>query len=228
MEKKEFPKQKVVLEDTIEEVAPVKKRNWFVDRFFDITKLLLGICFLPWVYAITISLFAEMAKINLALQRYFWTGVISFVLFYLFILEPKKIYEKGHKLVEIIFAFFQPFVKVAPYLFPIYSIVVFLIYIILSAFIKANWLLNYALFLLGFSLSLHLVFASKAVKAKKGGILKANYIFGFSFIYILNLLLLAGIFSVIFEKFSFVSFCNLSYLQASSIFKAVFAQLFKV
>jgi hypothetical protein len=84
------------------------------------------------------------------------------------------------------------------------------------------------MFLLGFSIILHLVFSSKAVRSKKGDILRSNYIFGFSFIYIINLGVLALFLNIIFKDFSFVSFCNSAYSIASGIFRAIFSQFFVV
>jgi len=152
--------------------------------------------------------------------------VITFLIIYLFIWEPASIYNKGHKLLELVFSFVKPMVNVAPFLLPIYTIIVFFIYGVLSLLIKSSWLLEYALFLLGFSAILHLVFSAKTIRTKKGDFLKGNYIFGFSFIFILNLTLLAFGLSLIFKDFSFVNFCNISFARASKIFYAVFKQLF--
>jgi hypothetical protein len=73
---------------------------------------------------------------------------------------------------------------------------------------------------------MHLVFSSRSIRTKKGDFLKGNYIFGFSFILILNLALLALGFSLIFREYSFVNFCNVSCSAAGKIFYAVFRQLF--
>jgi hypothetical protein len=124
------------------------------------------------------------------------------------------------------FSFFKPMVNVAPFLLPIYTILVFIIYGLLALGVRSDWLIEYALFLIGFSSILHLTFAAKAIRTKKGDFLKANYIFGFSFIFILNIALLALGFSFIFKEFSFVNFCNISFTIFRNIFVAVFKQLF--
>jgi len=98
----------------------------------------------------------------------------------------------------------------------------------LAVFIKECWLINYTMFFFGLSIALHLVFSSRTIRSKKGDILKSNYIFGFSFIYIVNLGLFSLFLNIIFKDFSFVHFCNNAYSIAGSIFKAVFSQLFMV
>jgi len=195
-------------------------------KAFGIIKFVLGLLLLPFVFSTAVSFLNEFGLVNRNLQAIFWSGVISFLVIYLFIWEPALIYNKGHKLLEIMFSFFKPMVNVAPFLLPIYVIIAFIIYGLLSLAIKSSWLVEYTLFLIGFAAVLHLVFSAKTIRTKKGDFLKGNCIFGFSFIFILNLALLALGFSLIFKEFSFVNFCNISFSIASKIFYVVFKQLF--
>jgi len=202
------------------------KMSGLSSKLFGVIKVILAILILPFVYSSVVSFLNEFAQIDKYLQQIFWNGTITFLAIYLFIWEPVIIYNKGHKLLEIMFSFFKPMVNVAPFLLPIYTILLFIIYGLLSLGVKDSWLIEYALFLIGFSSILHLTFSAKTIRSKKGDFLKANYIFGFSFIFILNIALLAFGFSLIFSKFSFVNFCNVSFDTAKSIFYAVFKQLF--
>jgi len=200
----------------------------FYSKAFGVIKFILGICLLPFVFSTSVAFLNEFSSADKYLQSIFWNGTIAFLAIYLFAWEPLAIYNKGHKLLEIVFSFFKPMVNVAPYLLPIYTILIFVLYGLLSLGIKADWLLHYALFLAGFTIVMHLVFSSKSIRGKKGDFLKGNYIFGFSFIYILNLALLSFCFSLIFKDFSFVNFCNSSFSIAKDIFRALFKQLFVV
>ncbi|MDD5464894.1 MAG: hypothetical protein PHP73_00890 [Candidatus Omnitrophica bacterium] len=202
------------------------KMSGLSSKLFGLVKVLLAVLILPFVYSSVISFLNEFAQVDKYLQQIFWNGTITFLAVYLFVWEPVIIYNRGHKLLEIMFSFFKPMVNVAPFLLPIYTILFFIIYGLLSLGIKDSWLIEYTLFLIGFSSILHLTFSAKTIRSKKGDFLKANYIFGFSFIFILNIALLAFGFSLIFSKFSFVNFCNISFDIAKSIFYAVFKQLF--
>ncbi|MEK6727946.1 MAG: hypothetical protein AABY28_04670 [Candidatus Omnitrophota bacterium] len=195
-------------------------------KAFGIVKFILGVCLLPFVYSSSSAFWNEFGLIDKELQSNFWSGVISLLVIYLFVWEPAIIYNKGHKLLEVIFNFFKPLVKVAPYLLPIYTIVLFILYAILAGIIKDAWLIKYSIFLAGFTLALHLVFSAKAIRYKKGDFLKGNYIFGFSFIYVLNIALFSFCLNLIFKEFSFVNFSNSTYSLAKDIFSAVFKQLF--
>ena len=195
-------------------------------KIFGVIKLILAIIILPFVYSSVVSFLNEFTSVDKYLQQIFWNGTITFLAVYLFIWEPAVIYNKGHKLLEIMFSFFKPMVNVAPFLLPVYTILFFIIYGLLSLGVKSSWLIEYMLFWTGFSTILHLAFSAKTIRSKKGDFLKSNYIFGFSFIFILNLTLLAFGFSLIFNGFSFVNFCNVTFTIARDIFYAVFKQLF--
>ncbi len=229
MEKKELPKKGKGLEQKERNQEKESgKPSWISNKAFDVMKLVLGICFLPFVYSSTTAFLRQIRHIDGAAQNYFWYGVITFLVFYLFIWEIEFIYSTGHRMLEALFSFFQPLVKIGPYLLPIYSIIFFIIYLILVVFISQSRLINILMFLLGFGLILHLVFSSRSLRSKKGDLLKSNYIFGFSFIYIINLGLIALMLNIIFADFSFVSFCNNSYNTAAGIFERIFSQLFSV
>ena len=234
MAKREFPKEQALKgkeKPAQNDLGGVSgdfssKISGLSSKLFGVIKFILAIIILPLVYSSVVSFINEFTQLDKGLAQIFYNGIISFLAIYLFIWEPALIYNKGHKLVEIMFSFFKPMVNVAPFLLPIYTILVFIIYGLLALGVKSGWLIEYTLFLIGFSSILHLTFSAKSIRSKKGDFLKANYIFGFSFIFILNLTLLALGFSLIFKEFSFVNFCNISFTIFRNIFIAVFKQLF--
>lgn len=195
-------------------------------KLFGVIKFILGICLLPFVYSFSVAFLGQFRLVDNNLQDCLWLGISTFLIIYLFIWEPTPVYTKGQQILELVFNFFKPLVKVAPFLLPIYTIILLVFYGLLSLFIKNGWFIQYAMFLFGFSIILHLVFSSKSIRTKKGDFLKGNYIFGFSFIYILNVVILAFGLNCIFKGFSFVSFCNNAYFEAGNILYAIFKQLF--
>jgi len=225
MEKKEFLKAaKADFEPKSSGVSI--KLSGASQKAFGVIKFILGVSLLPLVYSSTTAFLNEFNTVEKPLQDAFWSGIVVFLAVYLFIWEPAVIYYRGQRLLEIIFTFFKPLVRVAPYLLPIYAIVLFLLYWPVSLLVRSGDLLPYFIFLFGFSIGLHLVFSAKVIRGKKEDFLKANYLFGFSFIYILNLVLFAAILNMLFAKFSFVNFLNNAALTAQGIFSAVFRQLF--
>lgn len=195
-------------------------------KFLGMLKFIIGICLLPFIYSVSVSFLNEFNTVEKLFQDYFWAGVLSFTIIYLFIYEPAIIYNKGQKLLGIIFNFFRPLVRVAPYLLPIYTIIIFILYLIFSFALKSKESVGYFIFLLSFSLTLHLIFSAKSVRSKQGDFLKANYIFGFSFVYIIDLLLLSFCLNIMFKDFSFVNFFNNSFQTGKNIVYVIFKQLF--
>ncbi len=204
------------------------KFSGFLHWLFGFTKFLLGVLLLPFVYSVSVSFLKEIRLVGAAAETYFWSGIVSLLVIYLFIWEPAAIYTRGHKILEWVFSFFKPLVKVAPYLLPIYTIVLAVLYLIIASVAKTSSLTNNFVFLFGFSLSLHLIFSAKTLRSKKGDFLKGNYIFGFSFVYITSILMLSFFLSLIFEKFSFVDLSNQTCLIAKGIIAGAFRQLFSL
>lgn len=202
------------------------KLSGLYQKLFILIKFVLGILLLPLVYASTQSFLAALNLLPREKQSYFNWGLVSFLLFYLFVWEAQIVYKKGQQFLEIIFRFFAPLVRVAPYLLPIYTIFLFILYWPVTLLSQSALILNYLIFALGFSIALHLVFSAKALKGRQADPLKANYIFGFSFIYILNIILVALGFNLLFKEFSLVNFLNASLKTALFVFQAAFRQLF--
>ena len=231
MEKKELPNKKPL--DKKPQDAQAKpeakssgKLKAILNRTADIIKLIFGICLLPFVYFLTESFLMQFSGLDSLLQSYFWAGVATLLLVHLFIWEPAIIYNRGHRLLEVVFNFFQPLVKFAPYVFPIYTLIVFMVYALLSLFIQDSWFLQYALYFLGLTFALHLIFVSRTVRSKKGDILMSNYIFSFSFIYIVDICLFSFLLSLAVKDYSFAKFVVYGFSAAAEVFKAVFNQLF--
>jgi hypothetical protein len=196
------------------------------NRILSVIKLILGLCFLAFVYTGSVGFLQELKNADRRLQDDFWSGVITFIVIYLFFWEPMKVYQKGQKILTVLFKFFAPLVKFAPYVLPIYTILIFAFYPLVNHFYKHPLVLEYFIFFGGLSIALHLVMTAKTLKSKPGDFLKANYIFGFSLVYILNLLLIAIVFQLILDKFSFFNFFQGAYAESDRIWHSVFKQIF--
>jgi len=191
-----------------------------------IVKFILGLMLLPLVYSVSGSFLMETSQVRFYSQAYFWSGVGVLLAIHLFICELDEVYLKGRKIVEAIFWLVKPLVRVAPFVLPIYLILAALVYGVTVLWSGSTGVKNVFVFMFGFTASLHLVYSAKDLRSREDDFLKANYIFGFSFIYILNLVLLSYIFSLIFNRFSFVDFFNSSYRSAGDILFSLFSQLF--
>ena len=223
MAKNESPKD---IKKEIKESNETPKIPGLSAKAFGVIKFTLGIMLLPFVYSASVSFFKEFAVVDAVQQENFWAGVITFLVVYLFVWKPAFIYNKGQQVLEVLFSFFKPLVKVAPYLVPIFAILLFLAYKI-TVFVAgpSRWL-TYFVFFFGFSVAMHLVFSAESLRSKQGDFLKANYIFGFSFVYLVTVLVAAFCINFTFKQFSMVNLLNESFLKAKDIFYVVFKQMF--
>lgn len=191
-----------------------------------IVKLILGLLLLPFVYSISVTFFTTLRSASESALLYFFSGIFTLLAVHLFVCELKIFYNGGHKLLEFVFSFFKPLVRVAPYVLPTYTIIIFIIYSVVLLFNKSQELLHYFVFLFGFTMSLHLVFSARSLRTRRGDFLRTNYIFGFSLIYLINLLLVAAFLNLVITNYSLITFFKTSFSSGEDILVRTLAQLF--
>ncbi|MDD5156137.1 MAG: hypothetical protein PHF11_06640, partial [Candidatus Omnitrophica bacterium] len=98
---------------------PIPKVSGLLQKIFGMSKFILGLCLLPFVFTVSSAFVAELGLIDFESQKYFWSGIITMLVVYLFIWEPAIIYARGQKLVELAFNFLRPLVRTAPYVLPV-------------------------------------------------------------------------------------------------------------
>ncbi|MFC1674808.1 hypothetical protein ACFL1K_02850 [Candidatus Omnitrophota bacterium] len=195
-------------------------------RLFGLIKFIIGICVLPFVYSSSVAFLCQLNLLAAPLRSFFWSGTATFLIIYLFVFEPVGIYYRGFRFLEVIFTFFSPLLKVAPYVLPVYSILIFAGYAWYAGLPSARNLDTWFLFLFAFSLTLHLVLGANQVRSRKEGFLKSDYIFGFSVVYITALIIAVACLNVFFKNISFIRFVEQASSEGQGIFAAVFGQLF--
>jgi len=191
-----------------------------------ILKLICAIVFVPIVIFSSISFFRQMHSVDREIYEYFTSGMFAYLILHLFIYEPNVVFQKGQGMVSGVFRFFSPLVKVASFVLPIYTIFILIIFAIIKLFYKDVNITKQLVFLIGFTLTLHMVFCARTLKTKTEDVLRANYFFAIQLIYIINLFIVAFSLSYFLEGFSFLDFYNYTFSQAVNIYNAVFSQLF--
>ena len=223
MARKELPK--AVKQDS-KELNEIPKIPGLSSKAFGIIKFILGVMLLPFVYSATVSFSKSFSVVDAAQQENLWAGMVTFLVVHLFIWKPTVIFAKGQQVIEVLFSFVKPLVKVAPYLVPIFAIILFALYKISAVMVSPGRLLPQFMFFFGFFIALHLVLSAESLRSKEGDFLKANYIFGFSFLYLTTLLVIALCINATFKHFSVVGLLNDAFLKAKDIYFAVFKQMF--
>ena len=114
----------------------------------------------------------------------------------------------------------------APYLIPVYTVIVAIIYFILSFFIDITLYSRVFIFLMGFTLMFHLAYTAESIRDKQSDLIKAGYFSSISFIYLSNLTVAFLIISLFFQDASFVDFIGKVYEKAKFFYYSFWKQLF--
>jgi hypothetical protein len=215
-----------------------------------IFKVLIGILLLPVAVAASIAFAAQLSGIEelRGLPQYFLNGVIIYLIMHLLLYKPNYFYVLGHEIAHTLAAFIcggrvhsfrvsvrgggvlttksNFFIALFPYFFPTYTLFFWLVYFLLSLFRDTSGLIPHFLFLVGFSLTFHLVMTVDSLKVKQSDIFKTGYLFSVSLIYILNILLVSLILSLVFKDFSFSAFFHLVWERSGNIYYAIYEYLF--
>lgn len=196
------------------------------DKIIEILKFVFFILLLPLVVGSTVGFNYELGNLPEELSSAFIFGMAAYLIFHLFIYKPQGAYQYGQGLVSGVFKFFAPLVEVASFLIPIYA---FIGLIGLAAAVlgfhsaKMGW---YCMVFIGMTLTMHLIFASEALQAKEQSVLRPNYFFSISLIYIINIFIVAAVFYLVLKDFSFADFFGTAKGITLHAYRRVFNQLF--
>ncbi|NQS99560.1 MAG: M50 family metallopeptidase [Candidatus Omnitrophica bacterium] len=213
-------------------------------------KVLIGIALLPITVAATIAFSSQLAQIQQiqGLAAYFLKGVIIYLVMHLVLYKPNYFYVLGHELAHALATFLcggqvksfrvssrgggvlttksNFFIALFPYFFPTYTLLFWLTYFLVSLFRDISAYAPQFLFVIGFTLTMHLVMTIETMKVKQSDIFKTGYLFSVSLIYTLNVVLLGLILSVIFADFSFSAFFQASVDRTAGAYYAIYEYLF--
>lgn len=186
--------------------------------FNSILKFLLLVLFLPVVIGVSDSFLKELSTIDQDITRIFFFGVASYLIVHVLVFQPKQIFAKGRRFSEIAFGFSQNFAKAASFALPIYSLGLVLIFFIAGLFWDLDYYWLIFLFLLGLLTTFHFVMAAEELKSNPDDFLKANYCFFLLIIWVLCIIILAGIFNLAQTGFYFNEFFDRAYQISSDMY----------
>ncbi|MEK6714851.1 MAG: hypothetical protein AABY43_02235 [Candidatus Omnitrophota bacterium] len=198
------------------------------NKLVSILKLAIFLSILPVAIGISYGFLNTLSLLDEKITDLFWAGVAAFFLVDLVILKLSGLYKKGQKIIEIIFHFFAPLVKFAPYVLPIYTILILVFSAAVSFFKDISPYRDTLLFFTGFSIILHFVYTADALRSKQSDFLKAGYFFAIILIYLFNLIILAAALDKVIPEFSFVQFFQNACASTKDAYNAIFDQLFAV
>lgn len=199
------------------------------EKLLAVLKLFLALLLLPLVIGVTASFWQALGLAESRVVSAFGWGVVVYLILHILLYEPAQVFDSGKKITEKAMGFFSPLFKMAGFCLPVFTILSFLLYFLLvKIWPGLEEYFQCFVFAASFSLTMHLVMTANSLKGKQAGWLKEDYFFAIFFIYIINMLIVAGFFSLLTYDFSFVDFVKHAGQKSGAIYTASFRQLFDV
>lgn len=213
-----------------------------------IIKFIIGVVALPLAYGVTLAFYKNAVLISELAKRldYFIWGIVIYVILHLLFYKPTYFYVLGHEAVHAGMAWIfggkiksfkvsedggavktdksNFIIELAPYFIPIYAIIITVVYFVIAS----SYAINGALFvfLIGFALAFHIISTIEIMKIRQPDIVKSGYFFSIIMVYVINIIVIALIFSLIFPGFSVKKFFLDVWSSSRYIYTAAVRQLF--
>jgi hypothetical protein len=177
---------------------------------------------------------------------YFMWGVYAYVILHILFYKPTYLYVLGHEAVHAGMAWIfggkiksfkvsgeggsvatdktNTFIELGPYFVPVYAIIITVIYFIIASSYNISG--NTFMFLIGFALAFHIVLTVEVMKVRQSDIAKSGSFFSAVIIYMLNIVVMALIFALMFGSFSLKAFFADIWTVSRAAYVRVIYQLF--
>ncbi len=196
------------------------------DRILNILKFILALLLVPVTIIATIQFTKWLHLIPSEYSHWFWVGLATYLIIHLFIFEPQIVYQHGQKLISGLFGFSAVLSEGAGRGISFYTLLS-LIFLGLTHFIhRLAPFKIYAFFAVSFFLCMHMVFTARHLTEEDQSAVKPQYFLATELIYLINLVLLAGVFNLVFDKFSFVGLVQEFAKSTSHFYISLYRQLF--
>lgn len=212
-------------------------------------KFIAGLLALPIMYAVTKAFYDNVIVVSelTGILQFFMWGIGAYVALHLLFFKPTFIYVIGHEAVHAVTSWVMggkissfkvspeggsvattktnTIVELSPYFIPIYSIIIMAIYFVVAYSYSING--SVFVFLIGFTLAMHVVMTIEVMKTKQPDLMESGYLFSIVVVYVLNIVIISLLFSLLFKTFSAKEFFVDSFVIAKDIYAAIARQLFK-
>jgi len=170
-----------------------------------ILKFFLGLLLLPAVVNVTIAFYNQLQSLE-RLHVIFFYGIIAYVIMHLFIFTPIGFFQFWQKIFADLFKFSTIMASIIPMIIPLITTLILLLLYLLKPALKVHEIDRYVVFAVGFFFAMHVILIAHQLYGEDNNVIKPNYLFSFSLVYILNIILVAALLGLNFEKFSFLNF----------------------
>jgi hypothetical protein len=177
-------------------------------------KLIFALLLLPVCWGAAIALWRVVSATGKADTAWvaFGSGAACWLVIYLLLPKPMLIYVFGHELTHVLWAWAMGgrvkkfkasatggqvvvtktnfLIALAPYFFPVYAVLVVLVFLVLDHFWQWRWQIAWFHLLLGVAYMFHLTLTANALKSQQSDITDQGYLFSAVVIYLGNIIVL--------------------------------------
>lgn len=175
-------------------------------------------------------------------------GVLIYLLFHVLVARPIYLYVLGHEFVHVLATWVcggrvvsfnvtpsggnvvtsktNFFIELSPYFVPLYTMIIGALFALLRASGRGpSYLPEVLLFLVGASLSFHLVMTAEALRIQQPDVVKSGIFFSYVLIFVCNLIVVIAVFSPLFADISFTEFIRHAYHNSLHVYRLLWAKL---
>ena len=192
------------------------------DVFLAILKIVVFLLILPLIIASFIAFQSHILSLPVNKEVWLLWGAGVYVFLNLFVYNLKDVYIFGKSAVEKMITFFKP----AGYIFPIYTVVLIIIFFIGIVLGREQVWRPYLLFAIAFSLMMHLVLTAHEIYESDNSLLKSHYLLVFGAVLIVNLFIMSLLLAWVIPEYSFVGFIKSLASQTEHTYHSVYRLLF--
>lgn len=193
-------------------------------------RFIISVLCIPWllvlIYDFCHLFFFFAGKTNADIVP-FWIGIIVYFLFQIIFFKPMATYVFGHELTHALAGLLSGaqikkfkvssnkgsvhltkdnvFITLSPYFFPIYPIIIILIYFSLAWFIDVSQLQSWFYFFSGFSLAFYYALTFYAIKVGQDDMKVYGKFFSFVFVCFINIIMVVLVLAWIFPEYIHVN-----------------------
>jgi len=213
-----------------------------------ILKGLIAVLATPIAIAMTMSLYRGIKTVGelSGNMPFFLAGVVAYIVIHVLFYKPTAAYVFGHEAIHAIASWLcggklsgfkvskeggsvttdktNTLVELAPYFVPLYAIIVMALYYVVAQSYKING--SIFIFLIGFTLAFHVITTIEVMKTAQPDFVKSGYFFSIVIVYLMNIMVIAGIFSALFSSFSLQKLVTDTCILSKGMYVGLYRQVF--
>lgn len=211
-------------------------------------KLLIAVLVIPVAIGVSAAFYnnlLDIKELSGTLSSFLW-GIAAYAAIHILFYKPTFLYVLGHEAVHAGMSWIMggkiksfkvsgeggavasdktnTVTELGPYFVPIYAILITIVYFLVATSYNVNS--SVFIFLIGFALAFHIISTMEVMKIRQPDIVKSGYFFSVVMIYVLNIVVIAMLFALLFPSFSAKRFWVDSWLSSKAMYVAIIKQLF--